>query len=341
MKIDILCGSGSPQGIVYSDIFGQNGRIGVGGAELAMLTIAEGWMKRGHDVTIYNNPRKDDGILNQKPTSSFDKSSPRDVVIFFREPNSKVVDVTGLKVFWSCDQYTIGDFRHFSEFVDKVITISPYHSEYFKLNYGIEKSISIDLPVRTWEYTPTEKIKNRLIFTSVPDRGLEHVAQMFPVVKREIPDATLTITSDYRLWGNYSPDNQSHVQRFLHMDGVSFLGGVTREVLVKEQLKSQIHFYPCSYEEMFCIACAENQVAGSLPITTVMGALGTTNMGVLINGKPGDPRFQNIMIETTVKYLQDEKLNLIQKELQQRAMERFSLDRILDEWDRLIFEKNV
>lgn len=337
MKIDVLCGSGSPDGVVYTDIFGVNGRIGVGGAELALLTLCEGWQKRGYDVTLYNNPRKQDGVLNQKPRDAFDKNAERDIFVIFREPTAKVTQAKGLKVFWSCDQYTIGDFAHFSQFVDKIVTISPFHTEYFKARYNIQIAISIDLPVRTWEYEVCEKVANRLIFTSVPDRGLELVAGMFPKLRESIPDASLVITSDYRLWGNYSPDNQAHFQRFMHMEGVQFLGGVTRDRLIQEQLKAQIHFYPNIYDELFCIAVAESQVAGVLPVTSAVGALGTTNMGVLINGDPRQQAFQEIMIEMTVKYLRDEKLTQIQNDLRERALKRFSLDRVLDEWDRLIF----
>lgn len=173
MKIDILCGQGSPEGVHVSDIHGQNGRIGVGGAELALLTMCEGWAKAGHEVVLYNNPKRQDGIFEQRPERDFDKNAPRDIFIAFRQPTQKIMNATGKKIFWSCDQYTIGDFAHFSKFCDTVVTISPFHAKYFKEEYGIVNTVTIDLPVRTWEYSgDVEKVSNRLVFTSVPDRGL-------------------------------------------------------------------------------------------------------------------------------------------------------------------------
>ena len=339
MRIDVLCSDGSPLGIHYNDIFGENGRVGLGGAELALMTVLEGWTKQGHEVVLYNNPvRKDDSPFEQRYISTFDKNENRDVLVVFRSPNQKAMDAKGYKVWWSCDQKTIGDFANFAQFADKIVTISPYHSEYFSANYNIKDAIHIDIPVRHWEYDePEEKIPNRLIFTSVPDRGLAIVAKTFPAIKQIVPDASIVITSDYRLWGAVSPLNQTYADSFRGMDGVVFLGAVTRERLIKEQLKAQIHYYPCLYEELFCIAVAESQVAGVLPITTSKGSLMTTNMGVIIDGDAGHPEVQRLFVETTVEYLQNPELPVMQKYLQDKSKERFSLDRVLKEWDEKVF----
>ena len=56
LSIDILCNDGSPLGTHYSDIYGENGRIGLGGAELALHTLCDGWTEVGHRVRLYNNP---------------------------------------------------------------------------------------------------------------------------------------------------------------------------------------------------------------------------------------------------------------------------------------------
>lgn len=336
VKIDILCGSGSPDGVTPSDIHGANGRVGVGGAELALLTICEGWHKRGYEVTLYNNPKRNDGTFEQRAVNSFDKNASRDVLIVFREPTQKVYKANGRVVFWSCDQYTTGDFAHFNQFAEKTVTISPFHSEYFAKRYEIRSSIPIDLPVRSWEYdSKVEKIPNRIIFTSVPDRGLELVAAILPKLQKRIPDISLVVTSDYRLWGCATPMNNQHMSRFISAKNTQFLGAVPRSRLVEEQLKAQIHLFPCTYDELFCISCAESQVAGALPITSDTGALRTTNMGVVINGDPRQT--MNSFVEKTVEYLQSPELPEIQRKLSEKAKERFSLDRILDEWDTKVF----
>ena len=336
MKIDVLCGSGSPNGVTPDDLYGKNGRIGVGGSEYALLTLCEGWHKRGHEVTLYNNPKNADRIFEQLPTVAFDKNAKRDILIVNREPTPKAYKANGKKVFFSCDQYTVGDFAHFATAVDQIVSISPFHSAYLAIHYGIMESTVIDLPIRSWEYdTKLKKIANRLIFMSVPDRGLMLVAEMWTKLQAQIPDISLVITSDYRLWGSASPLNEQYVNRFIRAKNVQFLGAVPRERLIQEQLKAQIHLFPCIYDELFCISVAESQVAGALPITSDTGALATTNMGVLIKGDPRE--HLNTFVEKTVEYLQNKSLATIQFQLSQKAKERFSLDRILDEWEARVF----
>lgn len=339
MIIHILCNDGSPLGITHKDIFGESGRIGVGGAELALLTMAEAWAKAGHEVVLFNDPRRpNESPFEQRAVDSFQEGEKRDALVIFRSPNQKIMRADCFRVWWSCDQRTVGDFKNFSKLVQKIVTISPFHTEYFKAVYDIQNAISIDIPVRTWEYEQViEKIPNRIIFTSVPDRGLEFVHKTFPRIKAAISDASLVVTSDYRLWGATSPMNDKYVRDFMLMEGVQFLGGVTRKKLVEEQLKGQIHLYPGVYEELFCIAVAESQVAGVLPITTPVGALGTTNMGVLIDGNARDQRTQDVFVEKTIEYLMKPDLAEIQSDLQSLAQNRFSVERALRIWDEEVF----
>jgi glycosyltransferase involved in cell wall biosynthesis len=338
MKIDILCGAStsSQNGVTPSDLYGKNDRIGVGGSEYALLTLCEAWHKRGDEVTLYNNPKRNDGLFEQRTTDSFDKNAERDILIVNREPNEKAHDANGKRIFFSCDQYTIGDFRTFALEVEKVVGISLFHVEHLKYQYNINEAIFIDLPVRSWEYeTKLEKVKNRLIFTSVPERGLELLAKIWPQLLERVPDISLVITSDYRLWGCISPLNEQHVARFIGAKGVTFLGAVPRERLIKEQLLAQIHLYTNTYDELFCISVAESQVAGVLPITSDIGALATTNMGILIHGNPADNL--DAFVEKTVESLQNKSLEAIQFQLSQKAKDRFSIDRILREWDERVF----
>ena len=336
LRIDVLCGGGSPDGVTPNDLYGRNGRVGVGGSEYDLLTLCEGWHKRGHEVTLYNNPKNADRIFEQRTTESFDKNAERDILIVNREPNQKAYKAKGKVIFFSCDQYTVGDFAHFAGLVDQVVSISPFHSAYLASQYGINDSTVIDLPVRSWEYeTKFEKVANRLIFTSVPDRGLALVAEMWPRLQKQIPDISLVITSDYRLWGSASPMNEQYVKKFIQAGNVQFLGAVPRERLIEEQLKAQIHLYTNVYDELFCISVAESQVAGVLPITSDIGALATTNMGVLIKGNPADNL--STFVEKTVEYLKNPSLAAIQYQLSEKAKERFSLDKILDIWEKQAF----
>ena len=339
MKLDVLCNDGSPLGVQLLDIYGENNRLGVGGAELALLTLCEGWHNSGHDVRLYNNPINENGrTFEQLPVDRYDPYENRDVVVVFRSPNPRVDGSKGLKVWWSCDQFTVGDYGEFQNHVDKIVTISPFHAKYFKDRYEILNTITIDLPVRTWDYRERiEKVPHSLIFCSVPDRGLQILLPMLERIEKDVPDVSLTITSDYRLWGAPSALNEQFVSKCLGKSNIKFLGAVPRREMVQEQLKAEIQAYPCVYDELFCYSVAECSVAGAYPITPPIGALETTNMGTVIDGTPFDRNWQEKFVDSVVERLLDPDLSHKQTELRKKAMKRFSIDRILQEWEERVF----
>jgi len=341
LRIDVLCNDGSPLGVHLSDIYGEKGRVGVGGAELALLTLCEAWGKVGHEVHLYNNPtRREEAPFTQYPIKLFSAHEDRDILIIFRSPNKRIHHAKGKKIWWSTDQYTIGDFAAFRTKVDKLVTISPYHADYLQRTYSINSDATIDLPVRLSDYEePVEKVKNRMIFCSVPDRGLHILADVYPRVKEQVPDASLVITSDYRLWGVGEPRNEGYIQKFLGMDGVRFLGAIPRAEMVRQQQLAEIQAYPCTYEELFCYSVAECQVAGAVPVTTQSGSLISTNMGVQVPGDFNSLKWRKEYAQTLVDMLRHTTIQSdLRKSVMQTAKERFSLEQILPKWDELFYD---
>lgn len=342
MKIDILTNDGSPLGVTLQSLHGEDGRIGVGGAESALLTMCEAWHKEGYEVTLYNNPDTDGSPFQQKRIDEFCPEDNRDYLIVFRSPNPRIYDAKGKKIWWSCDQHTIGNFAEFARSVDKIVTISRFHAKYFQDVYDIRGTVTIDLPVRTWEYKEkVEKIPKRCIFTSVPDRGVMNLHAAWPLIVQEVPDASLVITSDHRLWNrNFGIEVLLPWKlRYSHVQNVTYLGAVTRKQLVEEQLKADLYTYPCTYDELFCIACAEAQVAGAFPITSTQGALNSTNMGMVISGNPNDPKWIEVFVSKIVEFLKDSvKLKERQARIQDLALKRFNINRIMEQWEEFVFE---
>lgn len=344
MKIHVLANDGSPLGVTEKTLRGEDGRLGVGGAELGLLTLCHAWQEYGNEVVLYNDPKeRGASSFEQRKISEFDPSEKRDVVIIFRSPNThfEVEGMRGLKVWWSCDSYTINDFAAYAPRVNKIVTISPYHSSYFKRMYGINNTVPIDIPVRTWEYkNEVPKKMKQCIFTSIPDRGLMQLHAIWPYIQNQVPDASLVITSDWRLWGDHITDEPVLPYRlaYAHHPNVEYLGAVKRHELVQLQMESSLHLYPCTFEEMMCIAIAESQVAGVYPITNDAGALPTTNMGKVLHGNPSDSSWVELFVKNVVSLLNDPDLHKKQEWIRQVAMKRFSIETILAKWDKDIFK---
>lgn len=340
-KIHILARDGSPLGVTEKTLSGEDGRMGVGGAELAILTLCRAWQFYGNDVTFYNDPKETGAsTFRQLPIADFNPDEDRDILIIFRSPNPVASISKGKKVWFSCDSYTIDDFRAFRSQVEKVVCISPHHANYFKSMYGIYDAIPIDLPVRTWEYQrKVEKISKRCIFTSIPDRGAMELQPAWARIVGEVPDASLVITSDWRLWVDY--DVSQEVQRYkigyARLPNVIYRGAIPRHELVQIQLEADLHLYPSIFMEQFCISVAESQVAGVFPITSDCGALSTTNMGKVIHGNAQDPHWQDIFVSNAIEFLTDPQLHNKQEWLREVAKRRFSIEKILEQWEQKVF----
>lgn len=345
MKIDLLCNDGSPIGVTPPMIWGR----GVGGAELAMMTLMEVFAGRGHDVSVYNDPQSP-GVyegVEYKPLANFDVRNKRDVLIVFRSPNVRYnprFRGETTVVWWSTDQRTVGDFRKLAASVDYVVTISPYHTEYHKKTYRIpdDKIGHIDLGVRLEDYEgDVEKVENRLIYCSIPDRGLQELLVAWRKIKEQVVDASLVITSDYTLWGSPHPSNNQFRLAWARQNDVHFLGAVPRERLIEEQMKAEVQSYPCTYEELFCISAAECQVAGAVPVTSMAGALVTTNeFGVQIPGDPRSARFADHFADRVIALLSHERdyLENMKRTAMAGGATRFNWQSIAETWEEL-FEK--
>jgi glycosyltransferase involved in cell wall biosynthesis len=314
-----------------------------------MMTLMEVFAERGHDVMVFNNPKAPgeyEGVT-YLPLQAYNNRTPRDVIIIYRSPNQRYVPEhmppNVRKIWWSTDQFTVGSFAELATKVDYVVTISPYHTKYHNRNYGIEtkKMGHIDLGVRIEDYDQEiEKVEGRMIFCSIPDRGLNVLHAAWPLIKRDVDHASLVITSDYTLWGSHSNVGK-HRLDWAGVRDVRYVGNIPRKQLVQEQLKAEIMSYPSLYEELFCISSAECSVAGALPVTSATGALVTTNeFGIVIPGNPTDPQWVKGFASRIVSLLNQEHGYLVerQKTMVAAARQRFDWDVIAERWEKL-FEK--
>lgn len=341
-KIHFLANDGSPLGVTMRSLWGEDGRFGVGGAEQALLTLCNGFHERGYDVTLYNNPSEGGASpFKQKTLVEFDPLEDRDYLIIFRSPNERIREAKGKLIWFSTDQMTVGDFRDFATRVEKIVCISPRHAEYFSGMYGINDTIVIDLPVRLEDYqNKVEKISKRCIYTSIPDRGVMQLHAAWPLILKEVPDASLVITSDWRLWDRHIDENciQPYKLAYIQHPNVTYLGAVKRSQLIQIQQEAQVLLYPSIYDELFAISVAEAQVAGAYAVTSTYGAIRTTNeFGIQVQGNPLHPDFIEEFSHTAVLTLLDPDLPEKILEMQKKARKRFALGDILQKWEDLVF----
>ena len=311
---------------------------GVGGAEGALIQLAREMVLNNWHVEVFNGGNMSgyfNGVL-YKNISEFNPLEYRDVFVLWRDfyPNLDAI-FAKTKIFFSCDQQTSGDWNtDIFPHVDGVVAISQFHRDYMASHYNITKDdiTVMDLGIKKSDYAKIlPKIKGKMIYCSVPGRGLKYLPYAYAEIKKKVPYASLYITSDYTLWGSQDPLNKEYIDMFLSLPDVHFLGKVSREELVFHQLTSEIMAYPCDYEENFCISAMECIAAGAVPVTFNIGAMGTTvgDSGIVINTKVSsnpETAIQTFIL-SICNLLQDENTrNSMEERGKFRAMNSYSWD---------------
>lgn len=202
----------------------------------------------------------------------------------------------------------------------KVLCLTKWHEDYFLQNfpdfkgrtdafyYGIDRdkfNVSLDR---------SGKVRNSFIYSSFPNRGLLPLLQMWPDIKRNIPDATLNVYSDINgKWVNeVAKEQMDEIRRILSaggLEGVTMHGWVSKADLAAAWGRADIWFYPCIFQETFCLTALEAAATKTLAVGTPLAALGETigNRGVLVDGDPMSKDWQERALKALCEILGDSK----------------------------------
>jgi glycosyltransferase involved in cell wall biosynthesis len=342
-KIDVITVDGSPKGVTPLAIENP----GVGGSELMLMSWAKKMAERGHKIRIYNNPKQIGNIegVDYLPDSDFLPDEKRDYLISFRGVIPVGFNAYGKKIGWSTDQYTHGNYAtEWYPRIDKMIGISEFHKNDHIKRYGkiAEKMQVIDIGVFSEDYTKykiEEKLEYQCIYSSVPDRGLSNLRQIWDELKAKIPQIKLWITGSFGLWnGGISEMDMQHRLQWVGVKDVEYFGRVNRSRLTELQSKAECCLSPNGYPENFGIALAENQVAGNLLVSSDYGALETTNRtGIKIHVQ--DNMFRELFIDNVYQYFQKDLAHRreINRKIQEKAINEFDWNIIIDKWEKEVF----
>lgn len=131
-----------------------------------------------------------------------------------------------------------------------------------------------------------EKVKGRCLYASSPDRGLHHMLQAWPAIKRQVPEATLHIAYRLRDWLEdmrrcpWTAAVGENKQRALYIEdalrrlshprwGITEIGRVSRNRIVREMCEAEVLSYPCDtlrWSEGFSCSVLEACAAGTVPV---------------------------------------------------------------------------
>ena len=267
---------------------GWTSRPHFGGSEGSMVHYADAFVQLGHKVSIHTpgvEPCWRAGVQWLDADAGLYRRG-QDVVIALRFPNTLEEVDAPVRVLYCCDP-AIPELPEYANagYVNLVITISQHQKDRFQAQHPIDESLyfvsNAGVNLADYARTDIEKVRGRCIYCSVPDRGLKYLVEIWPMIVKELPWATLHVTGGFELWGLDVPlSHQPALEELLRMesvpeDGVSYLGVIPREDLIREQLESQVMLLPGNPNspEMCCISAMECAAAKNALVVRDVGAL--------------------------------------------------------------------
>jgi hypothetical protein len=162
-----------------------------------------------------------------------------------------------------------------------------------KINYGIDSSCFQECP----------KIKNRFIYSSFPNRGLVILLRTWPRIRKILPDATLSIYCNLdQEWVNrVAPDDIKEIKTLLSLNpsGVTNYGWVSKKKLFEAWNVAEYWFYPCKFQETFCLTAFEAAASKTFVISNNLAALSETvgDRGLVVDGDPNSEEWQESILK--------------------------------------------
>lgn len=276
----------------------------IAGGETAMIRAAQYTAAAGHDVHIVTLcvPGKHRNVMWHDNTTFYDLAldgGPWDVVVVWGEP----AVLAKLSHAWlasgeplplrACAMQCNGFFSHDGAqgYVDLYVSPSATHAQMLADKYRIprEKFVVIPNAVEPSRYKKLGQAPRNpfaVYHASSPDRGLHHLLEQWPEIKRTEPKAELHVYYEIRRFlteiAHAHPvmlDLAQRLERAMHRvwhgHGVTFHGGRPQQEVADRACTAGVMCYPCDpviFTEGFGTAVLEAYVAGAYPITSTADA---------------------------------------------------------------------
>ena len=350
-EIAILCGPGFEQ---WSP---KSLKTGLGGSEEAVVYLSRELTNLGWKVTVYANPMGDAGDhdgVEYKQWYDLNIKDRFNVLILWRiiglvdfNPKARYI------MMWAHDVPSNPDINEQRlNKIDKIAVLSEYHKSLFRMS---KDGQFLPIPDEKFLLTtngispiklPKKQIKRnpyRCIWTSSYDRGLVHLLQMWPDIKKEVPEAELHIFYGWNLYDVIHRNNPARMQwkaqmvKLMDQEGIFEHGRVGHEQLNEEFMKSGVFSYYCTFEEISTISAMKAQAYGAIPVVTNYAALKeTVKNGLKIEGSPFTTVTQEDYKKELITLLKDhKKQDEIRGEMMKWAKDYFLWSKVANQWVEL------
>lgn len=243
-------------------MYGLAGEGFSGGSQVYAKAIIRGLVGAGHEVHVIANDLKTDE--RRGPTEWWwpPEYHPHkaDVVIMQMHVRMDPPYEAPIAILMtSCVDPFLGPNNEWGDYLDGVPVFSQVHRTLLlKTRPGIPENrcFLTGLGVDVDDYYQTKLgayvRPGRMLFGNDPARGLFYALDVFDLVKKKVPEATLHVTYDFARQFQYRCWEHSQMAEYLWeckrrlagTPGVVDLGGLDRAGVIREQLECQVHCMP-------------------------------------------------------------------------------------------------
>ena len=306
-------------------------KTGLGGSETAIVQLAKNWRAMGYNVTVYGNPgaiEGDYGGVEYLNFYRFNRNDNFNTLIIWRAPWELDNKWSAKRVL--LDLHDVPNPKEFTperlKNVDKIMVKSRYHRNL--IPHVPDEKIEIITNGVDKRFIKIKGARDpyKLIYASSYDRGLFWMLHWgWPIIKREIPEATLDIYYGWNLFDTVhrgNPERMKWKEELVHMmnqKGVTEHGRIGHKELLKKKAEASIHYYATDFEEIDCISVRESALVGCVPVMTDYAALKEKDYGVRVKGDPNARETQEAVANEIVRLIKSGEVEKLRADCQKKA----------------------
>ena len=223
--------------------------------------------------------------------------------------------------------------KKWNKYINKCICLTEWHKNEFIEKYPILKDkislINNGIDCQSFSIETNKKIKNKFIYSSRPDRGLNILLELWPQILENLPDATLVIS----FYGTF-PSEQINLKTIIDSyDSIQYLGKLKFEQLYEEMASSEYWLYPTHWPETSCITALEMLMSGVIclyyPVAGLVNTL--SNYGIPVEKGEEIEAINNLTVKRKTEIIKRGKEYALSCSWTNRAKE----------WENIIFGTNI
>lgn len=348
----------------------------LGGTQSALVYLARELQALGHEIHVFCQCREQAGIFagvhyhNLPELARFARQNPLDFFISLADESALKLGIPArYTLWWSHNDYCflweeMPDLRAsiaevLSTRADRLIAVSHWHAEKLAEVLKIPREhfwVGLNAVHAPWyEASPHPAHPPRLLYSSVPDRGLDLLLEFFPAIREQVPEVELHLYSSFTVWGKSEAWNQAQAgalyDKARTLPGVFVHDPLPHPQLAEALLQGTLLTYPNHaaepldlsgfWAETSCIAALEAQAAGLPVISSARGALPETirdgETGILLPGDPHSSAYRQAFIAETVALLQDAPRRLrMAQAARERILTHYTWQVRAREWEQFL-----